>query len=482
MAAEQFNHGSRVIEVTDGSRPIRTVESAVIGAVVTAPDSEAAVAASLTLGSGTSALTFTADTPGIAGNEISVRLKNPGTVSASLAVTVEGKAITVSLATDNTGAVTSTAAAIKTAADLVAGVSALVTIVSGGTGVVTPAATTRLGGGLDEAFPLNTPVRIAGSRTEAARLGSTGTGPAAIDDILDQAGAVIVVIRVDPGEDAEEATAAVLAGIELFLEAETALGIVPRVLIAPEYSAQKEVADALVSVGTKLRAIACADGPNTSDAAAINYASQFGSDRLVICDPWLVKGGVDHAPSATWAGIVAKTDNELGYSWSPSNKEILGFTGTSRAVAYRNGDPTCAANLLNSANVTTIVFQRGRGLRMWGNRTTSADPRFAFITARRIGDIINDSIARAHLWAVDRRLSRTYFEDVTEGVNAFLKTQINAGHILGGTCWADPEDNQAATVNIGQARFKFDYTPPPVAEDVVFESIQVDTYIPNLFA
>ena len=162
---------------------------------------------------------------------------------------------------------------------------------------------------------------------------------------------------------------------------------------------------------------------NTGDAAAINYATQFGSDRLAIIDPWLVKDGVDHAPSAAWAGATAKSDYERGFWWSPSNLEILGFTGTSRAVGFRLGDPTSPANLLNEANITTVIKQNGN--RLWGNRTTSADPKFAFISVRRTADLINDSILRAHLWAVDRNISRTYLEDVAESVNAYIKTLTN---------------------------------------------------------
>ena len=49
--------------------------------------------------------------------------------------------------------------------------------------------------GADEhSFPLNTPVLIAGSRLEAAKLGTTGTLPMAIDGIFDQAGALVVSI------------------------------------------------------------------------------------------------------------------------------------------------------------------------------------------------------------------------------------------------------------------------------------------------
>ena len=51
----------------------------------------------------------------------------------------------------------------------------------------------------EEKFPYNMPVLIAGSRAEAAALGGLGTLPAAVDDIFDQTGAMLVVIRVPDG-------------------------------------------------------------------------------------------------------------------------------------------------------------------------------------------------------------------------------------------------------------------------------------------
>lgn len=34
---------------------------------------------------------------------------------------------------------------------------------------------------------------------------------------------------------------------------------------------------------------------------------------------------------------------------------------------------------------------------------------------RRTADLINDSLLRAHLWAVDRNITKTYIDDVIEG-------------------------------------------------------------------
>lgn len=479
-AALDANAGiAALIDTVSGGTGV-VVETAATNLAGGITSANSAQAASVTVGSGTSALTLKAKTAGIAGNQISLRLAHPGAASSALSVGIVGSAITVNLATDSDSLVTSTPALIKTALEGNATIAALVTVTSGGSGTVTPAPTTRLTGGLNEAFPLNTPTVIAGSAAEAARLGTTGTAYA-VADILSQIGAVIVVVRVASDADPADQRANVIAGITDLLDAETVTGQVPRILIAPEYSAHKTVADALISAADKLRAIAAADGPNTTDTAAINYAAQFGSDRLVVIDPWIVKDGVDHAPSGVWAGIVAKTDKELGYFWSPSNKIVLGFDGTSRPVAYRLGDSTSAAQLLNNGNVTTIIRQRGTGMLMWGNHTSASDPRFTFISVRRIGDLINDSIARGHQWAVDRNITSTYFEDVTEGVNSYIQTLVNQGAILGGRCWADPDDNTEATVPLGKARFKFEYTPVYPAEDVQFTSIQVTTYISELF-
>ena len=63
-------------------------------------------------------------------------------------------------------------------------------------------------------FPLNKPVLIVGSRREAAKLGATGTLPMAINGIFDQIGAMVIVIRVEAGEDEAETIANIIGGID----------------------------------------------------------------------------------------------------------------------------------------------------------------------------------------------------------------------------------------------------------------------------
>jgi hypothetical protein len=84
------------------------------------------------------------------GNGISVEVVNPDTASQPLSVTVDGTAIRVSLATDASGAVTSTAAQVVAALNASAGslIRAYTYRGNAGAGVVAPAARTQLSDGL----------------------------------------------------------------------------------------------------------------------------------------------------------------------------------------------------------------------------------------------------------------------------------------------------------------------------------------------
>jgi len=487
---ESFLHGVEVVEITNGARSIQTVRSSIIGLVGTAPNAEAAVSASAEFGSGTSKLTFTAAAgySGLLGNDVTVRIVNPGTASAALAVTVSGKNITISLATDVSKVPTSTAATVKTAYDAVPAAVALAACTSGGAGVVSTAPTTYLTGGKDVAFPLDTPVLITPGDGMFSRLGEAGSLYRAIDNIWKQAGVPVVVVRVtQTTSDSNAATVTAVAGsvaaktgAGALIGAESLTGFCPRVLIAPGFTHDKAVADNLVAVAQRLRAVVIADGPNTTDAAAIAYAGQFGSDRIMVIDPKVLvsraEGNVQESASSFVAGIIGKVDNELGFWWSPSNKEVNGVVSLARAIDFQLGDQNAAANLLNEKTVCTIV--RAQGYRIWGNLSCSADPKFQFLCVRRTADIIQDSILRAHLWAVDRGITKTYLSDVSESVNAYLASLIAQGALVGdqsvqgkiNACWPDPDLNTPANIAKGNVFFNVAFTPPYPAQHITFRS------------
>ncbi|MGA2597189.1 MAG: hypothetical protein ABSH09_09390, partial [Bryobacteraceae bacterium] len=99
-------------------------------------------------GYGNNSLTFTSAAGGTAGDAVSVALTNSGPSSA-LGYSVNGNAITVNLATDANGNVTSTAAQVAAYLTGQAGFTAVasVTDTAGGTGIVAPTSATNLADG-----------------------------------------------------------------------------------------------------------------------------------------------------------------------------------------------------------------------------------------------------------------------------------------------------------------------------------------------
>lgn len=504
--AEQFLHGVEVLEIDTGARPIATVRSAVIGIIGTAPDSAPEVKATLATGvlGSNNAQTWTAKLAGVLGNKISLRLVDPKANSQTLAISVSGQSITASLATNSSGVITTTATQLATAIAANTAANALVSVAntgaSTGAGVLTAMGTTYLSGGTDEAFPLNVPTLVAGSRKEAAKLGATGTLPDAMDSILDQCGAVIVVVRVAKGVDDTATLANIIGGVnsvtgqyegvQAFLGAESKVGVSPRILIAPGFTHTRTGGNAnpvvaeLVGIAESLRAVIIQDGASTTDAAAIAQAGDFGSRRVYLVDPRVTKTDANGAAvyqysSPCVAGLICKSDNERGFWCSPSNQNINGIIGTERQVDFALGDVSSRANLLNEAKVATIIRQDG--YRLWGNRTLSSDPKWVFLSVVRTADIIHDSLLRAHLWAVDRNITKTYIQDVVDGVNAYLRHLVEIGAIIGGECYADPDLNTPDQIQQGKVYFDFKFTPPYPAEHITFRSTMTNEYLADLF-
>lgn len=502
--SETFLHGVEVIEISDGPRPIRTVRSSVIGVIGTAPDSQQEVKASLQIGivGSNNALTFTSKLDGELGNSSSIRLVNPGTNNATLSIAVSGRDVTVNLATGPSGAITTTATQLQAAIAANDSANALFTVTntgaSTGAGVVAALRRTQLAGGLDDVFPLNTPVLVPGDAAMAAKLGKAGTLPAAMDGIFDQTGAVVVVVRVAVGVNDAATVTNVIGGVNVttgayegvhaFLGSESSNGFCPRILCAPGFTSARTttanpVVAEMVGIAERLRAVVVADGPNTTDAAAITYRGDWGSKRVYIVDPAVqVRNDlgeiVDEPASARVAGLIAKIDNDRGFWWSPSNQVINGIVGTGRKIDFTLGDKNSRANLLNEQEVATVIRQDG--YRLWGNRTASDDPKFAFLSVVRTADMINDSILRAHMWAVDRNITRTYLEDVAQGVNDYLDRLKAQGAILGGRCFPSPGLNTPANIADGKVFFDFEFTPPYPAEHITFRSKIVTDYIEEI--
>ncbi|SDI78002.1 phage tail sheath protein [Variovorax sp. OV700] len=344
-------------------------------------------------------------------------------------------------------------------------------------------------------FPLNTPVLITNVYSALAKAGTSGTLARTLQAIADQSRPVTVVVRVEAGADEAATTTNVLGGVnaqgqytgmKALLAAQAKLGIKPRILGAPGLDTQP-VAAGLAAIAQQLRAFAyvsCWDCEKIEEAT--DYRDQFGARELMVIYPdfqsWdSVSNSKTAVPAAAYAlGLRSKIDNETGWHKTLSNVSVNGVLGISKDIYWDLQDPNTDAGVLNAADVTTLI--NSNGYRFWGSRTCSDEPLFAFESATRTAQVLADSIAEAHMWAVDKPMHPSIVKDIIEGVNAKFRELKAGGYLLDGSAWYDEEINQKETLKSGKLVIDYDYTPIPPIEDLAFRQRITDRYFADFAA
>ncbi|MDE0203340.1 MAG: phage tail sheath subtilisin-like domain-containing protein [Rhodospirillaceae bacterium] len=487
MTAQIDLHGAEVLYLPDQTAPITVGPSSIVGLVGAAADAANATSARLAVGMANAALTFTAAAAGAAGNTITLEIARPNEASQALSVTVDGRAITVSLATDATGEATTTGVELLAAWALVPAAVALAAIAhtAGSTGAdaVSPFALTPLAGGADEPFPLNEPTVVLNAAM-AARLGNAGSLPAAIADVwrtAGRAGATIVVVRTDDDMAANViGTQAAGTGIYALLKAEAVTGLKPRLIAAPALQTTA-AALALEAVADRLRAVAVVNLEGATYAAAFAAKSSLAHAypvwprfRVFVAASGAV---VARSNAALTIGHIARIDNEEGFAASPSNRRLLDVAGTEVPVDWQIDDRNSTANLLSRAFIATAI-RRGDGLYLWGNRLADGE----LITHRRVRHLIGDALLNFIVDYIDRNVDVPFVEHVLDRMNSFLRTQTLAGILTGGRAWFDEAYNTADTLAANRVTFSFDLGLHAVAEQLTFRQSVSGVYNERIIA
>ena len=344
-------------------------------------------------------------------------------------------------------------------------------------------------------FPLDTPVLITDVLAASGKAGKKGTLAASLRAIAEQAKPVTVVVRVATGKDAAETTSNIIGGanaegrytgMKALLSAQAELGVKPRILGVPGLDNQ-EVATALAGICQQLRAFGyiSAHGCKTVQEA-IKYRDNFSQRELMLIWPDFVSWNTTANQSdiayatARALGLRAKIDTETGWHKTLSNVGVNGVTGITASVFWDLQTPGTDADLLNEACVTTLI--RKDGFKFWGSRTCSDDPLFMFENYTRTAQVLADTMAEAHLWAVDRPVTPTLVRDMIDGINAKFRELKSAGLIIDGNCWYDESANTKETLKAGKLFIDYDYTPVPPLEDLTLRQRITDRYLANLAA
>lgn len=345
---------------------------------------------------------------------------------------------------------------------------------------------------LDAAFPLNTPVLIAGDVDVAAgNAGDGGTLAPALTAIGDQSSAVIVVVRVEEGADQAGTDANVIGatdgnaytGLQALLAAEAATGVKPQIIGTPGLDTQPVVEEA-VSVAQKLRgfvyaAAKGADGVTfAADVAEANaYRDNFSHRELMLVWPDTKDGGDGSDAIARALGLRAQIDEQVGWHKTISNVSLLGVTELSHDVSFDLTDPSTEAGVLNDNEVTTLIRQNG--FRFWGNRTAAdpnTEPEFAFESAVRTSAALKEIIALVVAPFMDQPMTIGLIKDLLETGNARFRQLAAEGKIIGAEMFFDADQNSESELAAGRPNFRIQFTPVAPLENPQVDLVITDFY------
>jgi phage tail sheath protein FI len=292
----------------------------------------------------------------------------------------------------------------------------------------------------------------------------------------------------------------VRTGLQCFDVAKNVVGFLPKILIAPNYSSVNAVAAELIVKASIYRAVTLLDAPyGTTVAGAIAGRALAGSinfntssKRAVLLFPFLkaydiaTDSNVDFPYSSFAAGVMAATDLNDGYWFSPSNREIKGVVGVERTVSAGINDANSDANTLNAAGITTVFNTFGSGIRTWGNRNASFPNNTApdnFIPVQRTADVIHESLENAVAQFIDQPITKALIDVIRETGNNFIRTLIGRGALINGSRVEFPAElNTPTTLAAGQLVYNLVMMPPVPAERITIRSFIDINILKNLTA
>lgn len=245
--------------------------------------------------------------------------------------------------------------------------------------------------------PLGEPVELARAADfPVAFAGAPGDGflAAAVGAFFRNGGERCVVVRLDDGPSPADALSRGLRALRSLetIDLVCAPDLMRAVVAAAPAGRAAALDDALVLqlgllrhcrlAGDRMAILDAAPGATPDQArqqADALRAAGDGADHGALYYPWprADEGGLV-PPCGHVAGVYARGDARVGVHQAPANERLEGVLDLETAV----DDAAQAA--LNPAGVNCIRAFPGRGVRVWGARTLSADPAWRYVGVRRV--------------------------------------------------------------------------------------------------
>jgi phage tail sheath protein FI len=179
-------------------------------------------------------------------------------------------------------------------------------------------------------------------------------------------------------------------------------------------------------------------------------------------------------PSGHVAGIFARTDNTRGVWKAPAGIEAVvgGAIGLQAKLLDADQD------ILNPSSVDCLRQFPGTGIVVWGARTLSSDAEWRYVSVRRTGLFLKESIRRGLRWAVFEPNDVDLWSQIRSNITSFMMVLFRQGAFQGATpdeafeVVCDRSTNPQEKVDAGIVTARVSWAPLKPAEFVVIEITQ----------
>jgi len=220
---------------------------------------------------------------------------------------------------------------------------------------------------------------------------------------------------------------------------------------------QRAVIRHCASVGTRI-AILDAFRGRSAQALIADQVKQLGVSAIgpvnaALYHPWIrtIASGEDFVPPCGQvAGIIARTDAEAGVFKAPANAAVQDATDVDADL------DASSLTLLNAHGVNCIRSFPSRGIRVWGARTLSSDPDWAYLNVRRLVMTVMRWIDLNMTWATFEPNVPALWARIERELGTYLTGLWRAGALQGDVATdaffvrCDAELNPADTRETGQ--------------------------------
>lgn len=277
------------------------------------------------------------------------------------------------------------------------------------------------------------------------------------------------------------------------------LDVIPNLIVAPGWSEDPDVYEAMIAAGTKINghwdAFVLADMPLTSNdtiAKAISWRStnMYVDERSKVFWPQGADayGYVYHLSAAcAWQMMLTDAGNDGIPMETPSNKQLFIAKQYFGADSTNRGFDQNQANELNANGITTCCYWGARWV-LWGPHTAAyvfgdvSDARSIFDNSIRMMMYISNSFQQEHALTIDSPMTRALKDTILNTEQTKADALAARGALLGQPVVSfDESDNSTAEMVEGNFVWGFDQTPTPPFKSgtlkIAYSDAGFDSYI-----